>query len=225
VSLVGVVLAAGASRRMGRPKALVGIRGESFVAHGVRHLWTMCDVVFVVLGSGANGIRSSIEDEFQRLVRLGKLHDEIQAARRHGANGLEVRFVVHRAWRQGMFSSARAGLTAAVALNPEAVLLLPVDHPTVRARTVQALGASVQEALGAYQGTKAQRARFAYAVVPRFRRHRGHPLALSQGLVRQILADRAASDLSDAVRRNARLVGYLDCPDPGVIRNRNTPTS
>ena len=37
------------------------------------------------------------------------------------------------------------------------------------------------------------------------------------------LADGDATDLSDSVRRNARLVGYLDVPDGGVIRNRNTP--
>jgi hypothetical protein len=38
-----------------------------------------------------------------------------------------------------------------------------------------------------------------------------------------VIADRGARDLSDAVRRNARLVGFLDCADPGVVRNRNRP--
>ena len=32
-----------------------------------------------------------------------------------------------------------------------------------------------------------------------------------------------AEDLSDAVRRNARLVGYVDVTDAGILRNRNTP--
>ena len=40
----------------------------------------------------------------------------------------------------------------------------------------------------------------------------------------EIDADRGAEDLSDAVRRNARLVGFLDVTDPGVLRNRNAPT-
>ena len=63
----------------------------------------------------------------------------------------------------------------------------------------------------------------AYALVPRYRRRRGHPVALSPALARAVAADRDAGDLSDAVRRNARLVGYLDCADAGVVRNRNQP--
>ena len=60
--------------------------------------------------------------------------------------------------------------------------------------------------------------RFAYG---RHRHDRGHPLALSPALAGAIAADRKAKDLSDAVRRNARLVGYLDVDDPGVLRNVN----
>ncbi len=59
--------------------------------------------------------------------------------------------------------------------------------------------------------------------MPRHRRRRGHPLALSPALAAAIAADRQAEDLSDAVRRNARLVGYLDVDDPGVLRNVNRP--
>ena len=32
-----------------------------------------------------------------------------------------------------------------------------------------------------------------------------------------------AADLSDAIRRNARQVNYMDVGDAGVVRNRNTP--
>jgi hypothetical protein len=37
------------------------------------------------------------------------------------------------------------------------------------------------------------------------------------------LGRRGAAIPADAVRRNARLVGYLDCGDAGVVRNRNRP--
>jgi len=81
----------------------------------------------------------------------------------------------------------------------------------------------MQEALGSYRGAARRSSPFAYALVPRYRRRRGHPLALSPALARAVAIDRGAHDLSDAVRRNARLIGYLDCSDPGVIRNRNRP--
>ena len=64
---------------------------------------------------------------------------------------------------------------------------------------------------------------FSYALVPRFRGRRGHPLALSAALARAVAKDAAARDLSDAVRRSARLVGYLDVRDAGITRNVNRP--
>jgi CTP:molybdopterin cytidylyltransferase MocA len=133
-----------------------------------------------------------------------------------------VRFVVNRAWRRGMLGSARVGLAAALRLKPAAVLVLPVDHPAVRPATVRGLASAMQAALASYRSGRGGPG-FAYALVPRHRRRRGHPLALSPALARAVATDRGAADLSDAVRRNARLVGYLDSPDAGVVRNRNRP--
>jgi CTP:molybdopterin cytidylyltransferase MocA len=220
---VGVLLAAGASRRMGRTKSLVASRGQSFFAHGVRHLWSACDAVVVVLGADARRVRVAAEEEFVRLVKAGALHDDLRSAHRHGAPGLEVRFALNPAWRRGMLGSVRVGLRAALRLRPECVLVLPVDHPSIRPVTVRALTAAMKAALGSYRAGSAGRTGFAYALVPRHRRRRGHPVALSPALARAVAADRDAADLSDAVRRNARLVGYLDCTDPGIVRNRNRP--
>jgi CTP:molybdopterin cytidylyltransferase MocA len=225
---VGVMLAAGASRRMGRNKSLMRAGGQTFFVRGVRHLWSACDAVVVVLGADAKRARAAVEEEFVRLVEVGGLHGDLVAARRHGAAGLDVRFVVNRAWRRGMLGSARLGLRAALRLKPESVLVLPVDHPAVKPDTVRALAAAMRAALASYGGSRRRRgssrdAGFAYALVPRYRRRRGHPVALSPALARAVVADPGARDLSDAVRRNARLVGYLDCGDAGVVRNRNRP--
>lgn len=218
---VGVLLAGGASTRMGSAKALVRDRGMSFVARGVRALWAACDSVVVVLGADAKRLRASIEDEFVTMVERGALHRDVQAAHRHGAVGLEVRFAVNAAWRRGMFSSVQTGLAAALALRPESVLVLPVDHPNVRPATVASLAAVMQEALGAFRDSP--RRGFAYALVPRVRGRRGHPVALSPALAKAVSTDREARDLGDAIRRHARLVGFLDVRDAGVVRNRNTP--
>jgi CTP:molybdopterin cytidylyltransferase MocA len=220
--MVGVLLAGGASSRMGRAKALVKTGGESFTAHGIRNLWCACDTVIVVLGADAARIRRRTEEEFVRLVQAGCFDQELHAAHRHKAQKLEVRFVVNREWRKGMYSSARAGLAEAVKLRPAAVLVLPVDHPTVRAGTVLDLATVMAQALRAAR-TPQTRSGFSYALVPRCAGRRGHPLALSSGLARAIVKDGAAEDLSDAVRRSARLVGYLDVRDPGITRNVNRP--
>ena len=222
--IVGVLLAAGASRRMGRDKALVRARGRSFTAHGLHHLWSACDAVVIVLGANAVRIRHAIETEFERLVASPELRRDLDQARRHGARGLEARFVLNRAWESGMLGSVRVGLRRALAFGPELVLILPVDHPRIRTRTVQALAATMREALGAFTRRPRQRDAFAYALVPRHRRQGGHPIALSPGLARAIVADRGAATLSEAVRRNSRLVGYLDTADSGVLDNRNAPS-
>ncbi len=220
---VGVMLAAGASRRMGRTKSLVRAAGQTYFAHGVRHLWSACDAVVVVLGADARRVRAAAEAEFVRLVKGGALHDDLQSAHRHGSPGLEVRFVVNRAWKKGMLGSARLGLRAALRMKPEAVMVLPVDHPAVRPATVRALAAAMKAVLASYRGAGSRRPGFAYALVPRYRRRRGHPVALSPALAKAVAGDLSAHDLSDALRRNARLVGYLDCHDAGVVRNRNRP--
>ena len=220
--IVGVLLAAGASSRMGRPKALVPAGGESFVAHGIRHLWSACDRVVIVLGAAAPGIRRETERELERLAWAGRLGRARAPGSGPAPDHLEARFVDNRAWKQGMLSSARAGLREALRARPEAVLVLPVDHPAVRPETVADLARVLMGALAACR-TPGDRARFSYALIPRHRRRRGHPIALSPALARAVAADAAAQDLSDGLRRNARLVGYLDVSDKGVIRNRNTP--
>src|SRR5690349_22251723 len=103
---VGVLLAAGESRRMGRPKALVKDGAESFIAHGIRHLWQECDCVVVVLGANAQEIRRRTEEEFVRLVRGGTFQRELRRAHGKRADELEVEFVMNRAWKQGMYGSA-----------------------------------------------------------------------------------------------------------------------
>ena len=218
---VGVLLAAGASSRMGRPKALVRAHGQSFLAQGVRHLWAACDTVVAVLGAEARPIRTAAEAEFAALVESGALTSQLRARGGRRTRELELHFVEHRAWRQGMLSSARAGLAEAVALRARGVLVLPVDHPDVRPATVAQLAAMLEQALRAFGGRAA--GTLAYALVPRHRGRRGHPLALSPALARAIVADRGAADLGDAVRRSARLVGYLDVADPGVLTNVTRP--
>jgi CTP:molybdopterin cytidylyltransferase MocA len=237
---VGVLLAAGASSRMGKDKALVHTRGMSFLAHGVRHLWSACESVVVVLGAHANKIRDEATTEFEKLVSEGRLHEDLITAHAKGGDGLEVRFAENPAWRSGMYGSVKVGLQHAIQLRPTSILVLPVDHPSLKETTVLALAAAMESALAAYgdgagsppkgrkgarKPAKARPNPFAYALVPRYRHERGHPVALSPGLVRALLKDNEAENLSDAMRRNARLVGYLDVADPGVVINRNTPGS
>ena len=52
--IAGIILAAGASRRMGSPKALLEYQGETFAGRLARVLSGVCDPVIMVLGHNAN---------------------------------------------------------------------------------------------------------------------------------------------------------------------------
>jgi nicotine blue oxidoreductase len=107
---VAVLLAAGSGSRLGLgPKALLPHRGRALVEHVVAVLLAGgCDVVVVVLGADADRVRAD--------ASLGDPR---------------VRVVVNRDWSSGMASSLRAGVAAALALEPSRVVVAHVDQPGV----------------------------------------------------------------------------------------------
>ncbi len=112
--IVGIVLAGGASRRMGRPKALLDAGGESFLKRAVGTLTAGgCDEVVVVLNSDDPEITGLVPKAGARLTFGGGVGTE-------------------------QVESLRAGLRA-LPPGTDAVVALPVDHPLVQARTVAAL--------------------------------------------------------------------------------------
>jgi len=206
---------------MGSPKPLVRLRGQSFLVRGVRALWSVCDTVIVVLGADGQSVCRAVNEEFAALVAKGLAAPDLSGGPKKRSGELEVRFAFNKRWTDGMLSSARVGLAQALRHKPHGILMMPVDHPEVSPGTVQALGAMLDQAMQSFGGKRA--ATFAYGLVPRHRGHRGHPVALSTALADAVRRDRSARDLSDGIRRNARLVGYLDVADKGIVANHNTP--
>jgi len=120
-----LLLAAGAGRRMGRPKALVTLGGQPLVQRAVRTLADGgCAPLVVVVGAAADAVRDLLPD---------------------GVHTVEA-----QDWTAGMGASLRAGLAALERLDPvpDAVLVHLVDLPGVTAAAVARLaGRSDPEAL------------------------------------------------------------------------------
>lgn len=115
---VGVVLAAGASSRMGAPKAALTLAGRTFLAH----------VVAALEGGGVPEV----------VVVIG---DDPDGAVAGAARACSVGLVRNPAPERGQLASLKVALEHVVRTAPEAeaVLVALVDHPAVRASTVAAL--------------------------------------------------------------------------------------
>jgi len=113
--LAAIILSAGASSRMGKPKALIPYRESTFLEHlihATRHPrigWTR-----VVLGAGAEEIRQQAHLDASLVV-------------------------VNPDWEQGQLSSLWAGMRSLEDIDTDGIVLCPVDHPLVSASLIAEL--------------------------------------------------------------------------------------
>jgi CTP:molybdopterin cytidylyltransferase MocA len=132
VKVIGLVLAAGAGRRFGGPKALATLDGELLVDRVARMLTAGgCDEVVVVLGASAEEVL---------------IHRKL----------LGVSPVIAQRWEDGQGASLRAGLDAVAATEADAVIVALVDQPWVGVEAVRRLReageAGAQAAVATYDG-------------------------------------------------------------------------
>lgn len=113
---VAVLLAAGASRRMGALKQLLPLGGKPMLQSSLDHLVaSRVDEILVVLGCQGERVAQALT---------------LPAGER-------VRLVQHRGWEAGMSSSLVAGLLAAG--DPDALLVCLGDQPLIAPRVLDRL--------------------------------------------------------------------------------------
>jgi molybdenum cofactor cytidylyltransferase len=131
-----VVLAAGASTRLGQAKQLIRIDGETLLRRTARFaVEAGCSPVLVVLGFEAGAMRPE-------------------------AAGLTASILINENWQEGMGSSLRAGMEAIrkAESQPDAVLVLVCDQPRLTAEHLRDLlarhktGAGIAVTASVYAG-------------------------------------------------------------------------
>lgn len=150
-----MILAAGASSRLGYPKQLLAWEGEPLLAHVVRQvLRARVDPVLVVLGHRFGEIAQVLEP----LADLA---------------GARLRLVYNPSYLEGgQSSSVRAGV-GALPSSACGVVILLCDMPLVRADHVNALVVRYEE----LASTRGER----LIIVPSCRGRRGHPVLFGRG--------------------------------------------
>ncbi len=112
--LYAIVLAAGGSQRLGRPKQLLELAGEPLIRSCIRRAQAIvAEKVIVVLGAHRDPVRAAI-------------------------CGLPVRVVINSRWEEGMSTSIRAAMDELPG-DAQCVLLMLVDQPFIPVEHLQAM--------------------------------------------------------------------------------------
>lgn len=112
-----VLLAAGGSLRLGRPKQLLAYKGKTLLHHSLEEaLASNAQTVVVVLGSNADTMQKELSH-------------------------YSVHVTINTYWQEGMASSIRSGVKTITEINPsiEGVILLVCDQPFITASLLNTL--------------------------------------------------------------------------------------
>ncbi len=199
---IGILLAAGRGRRMGRTKQLLdwpvaeGSTAQSpkpLVAAAFDAVAHRCDAMVVVLGHEAEAVGEALGD--RDYMRAISDPDE------------------------EMFHSVRAGLEAAQRMDPGAsVLLQPGDHPEVHCATLEALIQAFDALNQTSQGEQP-----AYAVMPEFQGRGGHPVLIPALLVASILRYNGEGGLRQFWVDRPQLCWRVPVDDLSVVLDLDRP--
>lgn len=192
-SLCGVILAAGASTRMGRDKALLpwppnDPLGGSFLSAAIRLLTAQTDLVIVVAGANALQLEPVIYAEGAFLVE-------------NSTPDL------------GQFSSLRVGLQDVLSRGRDAAVVTLVDRPPVQPATLQALLVAFESAINQNK----------WAVVPEFGGKHGHPIVVGREMIEAFLRAPASSNAREVRHARQEFIEYVPVDDPFVTLNVDTP--
>lgn len=115
----GILLAAGESRRMGFPKPLLRLNGETFLAHVATSMLVTVERLIIVVGAHRDAVIAAVPADSR------------------------ISVIDNPDYALGQLSSIKAGLRA-VAAHADAAIVHLVDHPTVLPETFDRLAGEYQ---------------------------------------------------------------------------------
>lgn len=192
-AIYGLILAAGASSRMGTDKALLpwpeaNTTGATLLSTSIAALKPFTREVIVVAGRNAANLAPAIASS--------------------GAS-----MVVNPAPERGQFSSLQTGLKEVIERGSDAAMITPVDCPPLSPSSLQLLLEAFEQA----------RARGQWAVAPESNGMHGHPLLAARPLIDAFLNATVTGNARDVKRAHAQRFGYVTVADLYLSADVNTP--
>lgn len=198
-SFCGVVLAAGASTRMGRDKALLpwpplpagspaAAYSKTFLTAQIELLQRNTELVIVVAGANAKRLEPLVYTTGAFLV----VNPEPQL---------------------GQFSSLRVGVQEVLNRGRDAAIISLVDRPPALSATVTRLRESFLDQVG----------RGMWAVIPEFNGKHGHPVIVGREMITAFLAALPSATAREVEHANQSRIVYTPVDDPRIGMNVDTP--
>jgi molybdenum cofactor cytidylyltransferase len=196
LSICGVILAAGESRRMGSDKALLPwppaspgqVPGSTLLSAAIQSFAPVSDVVIVVAGKNREALAPVVY-----------------------ASGATL--VTNPEPERGQFSSLQTGLHEVLNRGRDAAIVTLVDRPPVNRATIQKLHAAFESAI----------VRWKWAVIPEYTGKHGHPVLLAREMIEAFLKAPPKGSARDVLHENHEHIAYVEVDDPLVTINVNTP--
>lgn len=204
----GVLLAGGASTRMGRPKATLPIDGDTFATRIARRLAEAgCAPRIVVAGRHAR-------ETFAAIASAPAVDGKGPDREPTDPHFEDCVTLVNDRPERGQLSSLRVALEWLVAHAPRcaAALVALVDHPAVRSETYRAL---CKAAASAPPGRT--------ILLPTCKGRRGHPVVFARAVWPELLALPEGSTARAVVHADPARILEIEVSDPGIHRDVDTP--
>lgn len=192
--IYGLIIAAGLSSRMEDFKPLVRYNQKTFIEHIINKLARVCDEILIVKGFRGYALEDSIKAMYSGDALLKKID-----------------FVHNKNYEKGMFSSVQAGLKAILPQmnSHDYVMLHLVDQPHISEYVYEELSSKARS-----ENMK--------VIVPSYNMKAGHPIVLSQEIVKEIIVAPDTETLRDVLKRFHENTTYVNIQEDSIIQDVNT---
>ena len=202
-------LAAGGSRRMQRSKPLLPWGNSTLLEHVLKiNCSSSARRVFLVLGFEYEKILRQIPNLADALIeKCGNFRAEDR-----------LRVVINRDWNQGMASSIKVGVKAAIESVSQERQASPFDCLALSLADLPLLSTDIiNQVLKESERVAAEAEDRPYIVAPRWHGRNGHPVVFSSHFYPELVeleGDRGASPI---LKRHSDVIRYWEAPGPDIF--------
>ena len=189
-----IILAAGESRRMGKPKLLLPFGERTIIETVVNNaIQSKADEVLVVLGSNAEKMAEKIKSSFLEKSLSKKRY---------------VKTSVNPNFRQGMLSSIQRGFES-LSEDTRAAIIMLGDQPLIP-------GSVIDKMIDAYKQTEKS------IVLPVYNKRRGHPILIDMKYRDEVKRLNSDTGLRALVHNHTEDILEVDVDTPGILKDIDT---